>query len=144
MFISLPPSTMLMIHDRKLMGESAMKFWKALAVGFGKWSGIRSQEHYEQLPLCSCHQNQMVARCKRHSDRCSLAENRPSIRDRSVADSLELRRRRNDKTRTSPLAEHALDECEEAFGRRDWPRFGYWHAVFLRERNRLNRPTRFL
>jgi len=27
-----------------------------------------------------------------------------------------------------------LDKCEEAFGKCEWDRFGYWHAIYLRER----------
>jgi hypothetical protein len=127
---------------RKLSGESAMKFWEVLAE-FRRWPGFCSQVHYEKLPLCSCHENRTVARYERHSDCYSISESRPSMRDTKVVVSLDLRRRRREQIRTSPLAEHALDQCEEAFRRGDWRKFGYWHAVFLRERNRLNHPTRF-
>jgi hypothetical protein len=126
---------------RKLLGESAMKFWEVLAE-FRRWPGFCSQVHYEKLPLCSCHENQTVARYERHSDCYSISESRPSMRDTKVVVSLDVRRRRHEQIRTSPLAEHALDQCEEAFRRGDWQKFGYWHAVFLRERIRLNRPTR--
>jgi hypothetical protein len=119
-----------------------MKFWEVWAVGFRRWPGFSGRAPYEKLPAYSCQQSQLVARCERHSDRYPVSEGRPSTRDTSVVDFLELRRRRHGQTQTSPLTEHALDECEEAFRRSDWPRFGYWHAVFLRERNRLNRPTR--
>ena len=139
--LSLPLSPVLMSHDRKLMGESAMKFWDGLAVGFRKWPRFRSQGHYEKLPLCSSHQSQIVARCERHSDRYPVSQGRTSARDTHVVISLELCRRRPEQIRTSPLAEHALNQCEEAFRRSDWQKFGYWHAVFLCERNRLNRPT---
>ena len=39
----------------------------------------------------------------------------------------------------SPLASHALDKCEETFMRCEWDRFGYWHAIYVRER--LKRQT---
>jgi hypothetical protein len=45
--------------------------------------------------------------------------------------------RRSPRRTTSGLAEMALDKCEETLMRRDWGHFGHWHAVFLRERNRL-------
>jgi hypothetical protein len=137
----LPLISLLIRPDRKLMGKSAMKFWEVLA-GVRRWPGFCSQVHYEKLPLCLCHENQIVARYERHSDCYSISESRPSMRDTKVVVSLDVRRRRHEQIRTSPLAEHALDQCEEAFRRGDWRKFGYWHAVFLRERNRLNRPTR--
>jgi hypothetical protein len=34
----------------------------------------------------------------------------------------------------NPLASYALDKCEEALIEREWHRFGYWHAIYLRER----------
>jgi hypothetical protein len=33
-----------------------------------------------------------------------------------------------------PIANLALDKCEETFGRGDWDSFGYWYAIYLRER----------
>jgi hypothetical protein len=128
---------LLMRHDPNLMGESAMKFWEALAIGFRRQPEFCSQAPYEKLPLCSCLQNEIVARRERHSDSYLLSNGSPNMRDTNVVDFLEFRGRRREQIRTSSLAEHALDECEEAFRRSDWPRFGYWHAVFLRERNRL-------
>jgi hypothetical protein len=135
------PSPLIIGPNRKLTGESVMKFWEVLA-GFRRWPGFCSQVHYEKLPLCSCHENQIVARYERHCDCYSISESKPSMRDTKVVVSLDVRRRRHEQIRTSPLAEHALDQCEEAFRRGDWQKFGYWHAVFLRERIRLNRPTR--
>jgi len=38
----------------------------------------------------------------------------------------------------STLAELALDKCEETLMWGDWDRFRYWHAVYIRERNRLS------
>jgi len=46
-------------------------------------------------------------------------------------------RRGEPRPKSSALAEMALDKCAETYQRRDWARFGYWHAVFVRERNRL-------
>jgi hypothetical protein len=44
--------------------------------------------------------------------------------------------RRRDRVRSVPLCQYALDKCEETFIGRDWEGFGYWHAVFARERQR--------
>ena len=33
-----------------------------------------------------------------------------------------------------PLARCALDKCEETFRRSDWDSFGYWFAIYRRER----------
>ena len=127
---------------RKLMGEGAMTFRKALVVGFRRWPGFRGQAPYERLPMWSRRQSHIVAPCEHHSDHSPVSEDRPSTRETNVIDSLEFRRRRQEQPRTSPLTEFALDKCEEAFERRDWPTFAYWHAVVVRERIRLNRPTR--
>jgi hypothetical protein len=45
--------------------------------------------------------------------------------------------RRRKPTRRSSLGELALDKCEETLLRRDWQGFGYWHAIFVRERRRM-------
>ncbi len=45
--------------------------------------------------------------------------------------------RRRDRGRSDPLCQYALDRCEETFINRDWQDFGYWHAVFARERRRI-------
>ena len=45
--------------------------------------------------------------------------------------------RRHEQACGSPLCQHALDKCEEAFIRRDWEGFGYWYAIFARERQRM-------
>jgi hypothetical protein len=34
----------------------------------------------------------------------------------------------------NPLADHALDKCEEMFRRCQWDSFGYCHRIYLRER----------
>jgi hypothetical protein len=41
---------------------------------------------------------------------------------------------RREARRQNPLASYALDKCEEALIEREWDRFGYWHAIYLRER----------
>jgi hypothetical protein len=46
--------------------------------------------------------------------------------------------RRHRDSRTSALAELALDKCEEMLMWGKWDGFGYWHAVYLRERERLS------
>jgi hypothetical protein len=47
------------------------------------------------------------------------------------------RMRRQDPLASSPLAEMALDRCEEMMLRRDWAGFGYWLGVYRRERARI-------
>ncbi len=42
--------------------------------------------------------------------------------------------RRQTVPRRNPIAELALDKCEEMFLRRNWESFAYWHAVYHRER----------
>ena len=43
----------------------------------------------------------------------------------------------NRKTRYyNPVAEHALDKCEEMLKQRQWESFGYWHRIYLRERRK--------
>jgi hypothetical protein len=44
---------------------------------------------------------------------------------------------RHTPSKTSALAELALDKCEEKLIWRDWEGFQYWHVVYLRERRRL-------
>jgi hypothetical protein len=39
------------------------------------------------------------------------------------------------------LASLALDKCEEALIKREWDCFGYWHAIYLRERPKSPRST---
>ena len=34
----------------------------------------------------------------------------------------------------SPLANYALDKCEEAFRKCQWNSFSYWYAIYRRER----------
>ena len=45
--------------------------------------------------------------------------------------------RQHERSCKSPLCGFALDKCEETFLHRDWQGFGYWHSVFLRERQRV-------
>jgi hypothetical protein len=42
----------------------------------------------------------------------------------------------------NPLAEYALDKCEEMLQRCQWERFGYWHGIYLRERRKVPNPCR--
>jgi hypothetical protein len=42
-------------------------------------------------------------------------------------------------TAHGPVANLALDKCEDALVRRDWETFAYWHAIFVRERPPQNR-----
>jgi hypothetical protein len=37
---------------------------------------------------------------------------------------------------TSALASLALDRCEQAIQRCQWDNFGYWHAIYIRERQK--------
>ena len=50
-----------------------------------------------------------------------------------VADFCEWYQRRQEHGR-SPLATYALDKCEETFRRAEWNNFGYWFAIYHRER----------
>ena len=56
-----------------------------------------------------------------------------------VIDLLSESQRRTIPSSTSALAELALEKCEEMLMRGNWDRFGYWHAVYMSERARLNR-----
>ena len=44
--------------------------------------------------------------------------------------------RRREANRCNPLESYALDRCEETFKRCEWNNFGYWYAIYLRERPR--------
>ena len=35
-----------------------------------------------------------------------------------------------------PIADLALDNCEDAFGKCEWSKFGYWYEIYRRERPR--------
>jgi hypothetical protein len=52
-----------------------------------------------------------------------------------VVDFWEWCRRR--EARLNPLASYAFEQCEETFRKCDWHRFGYWHAIYLRERPKM-------
>jgi hypothetical protein len=41
----------------------------------------------------------------------------------------------------APLARYALDKCEEAYRTQNWNSLGYWHKIYMRERQRVPRPT---
>ena len=53
-----------------------------------------------------------------------------------IVDFWEWYRRRDDR-QSNPLASYALDRCEETFRKCEWNNFGYWHAIYLRERPKL-------
>jgi len=38
------------------------------------------------------------------------------------------------EARRNPLANYALDKCEETFRKCEWKSFGYWYAIYRRER----------
>jgi hypothetical protein len=64
-----------------------------------------------------------------------------------VADFWDWYQRRENR-RSNSVESHALDKCEEAFEKSEWDRFGYWHAIYLRERHktapaRRNLPLNF-
>jgi len=42
--------------------------------------------------------------------------------------------RRREAGKSNRLASYALDKCEETFKKCEWNSFGYWHAIYLRER----------
>jgi hypothetical protein len=52
-----------------------------------------------------------------------------------VADFWEWYQRR-ERRRYNPIESYALDRCEEAFQKSQWDRFGYWFAIYLRERRK--------
>lgn len=49
--------------------------------------------------------------------------------------------RRRKSGKSNPLASYALNKCEETFRKCDWNSFGYWHAIYLRERQNRHPPT---
>jgi hypothetical protein len=52
-----------------------------------------------------------------------------------IVDFWEWYQRRNDP-KYDPLASLALDKCEESVMNREWDSFGYWHAIYLRQRSK--------
>jgi hypothetical protein len=56
-----------------------------------------------------------------------------------IADFWEWYQRREAR-RHNPLANYALDKCEETFRKCEWNRFGYWHSIYLRERTKSPSP----
>jgi hypothetical protein len=44
--------------------------------------------------------------------------------------------RRHDQAGRKPMAELALDKCEETLQQREWESFGRWFAIYRRERAR--------
>jgi hypothetical protein len=46
--------------------------------------------------------------------------------------------RRCQNRQSGPLTTHALNKCEETFGRCEWTSFGRWYAIYLRERRRTS------
>ena len=118
-----------------------MNLWDAIASQFGRLPRFWREACRGKLPS-PLYQKQMIGRCGHHNGYYSGWEDRPLARDANVVVFLDPSRHRPEQIRTSPLAERALDKCEEAFRHSDWQGFGYWHAVYLHERDRLNRPTR--
>ena len=59
----------------------------------------------------------------RESERC------PNV----IANVWEWHRRHQDRAH-APIARLALDKCEETFKCSNWDRFGYWFAIYRRER----------
>jgi hypothetical protein len=49
-----------------------------------------------------------------------------------VVDFWDWYRRREE--RLNPLANYALDQCEETFRKCDWGSFAYWYEIYSRER----------
>jgi hypothetical protein len=45
------------------------------------------------------------------------------------------RQQRGIQRQHNPIADLALDKCEEMFQRGDWRQFAYWHAIYNRERH---------
>lgn len=54
----------------------------------------------------------------------------------NVIDFRAARRRRRQKMHEGSLCAHALNKCVEMYYRSDWCGFGYWHAIYSRERRR--------
>lgn len=52
-----------------------------------------------------------------------------------IADFWEWYQRREAR-RYNPVANHALDKCEETLRKCEWNNFGYWYEIYLRERPR--------
>ena len=50
-----------------------------------------------------------------------------------IANFWEWHRRQQERAH-GPIARLALDKCEETFRCSDWDRFGFWFAVYRRER----------
>ena len=42
--------------------------------------------------------------------------------------------RRREAGKSNRLASYALDKCEETFRKCEWKSFGYWYAIYRRER----------
>jgi hypothetical protein len=52
-----------------------------------------------------------------------------------IVDFWEWYRRRQER-QSNPLANYALDKCEETFRKCEWNSFGHWYEIYLRERPR--------
>ena len=55
-----------------------------------------------------------------------------------IVDFWEWYRHREERP-SGPLANYALDKCEETFRRCEWAGFGRWYAIYLRERRRISK-----
>jgi hypothetical protein len=49
--------------------------------------------------------------------------------------------RRREAPQHDIVARLALDKCEETFGKCEWDNFGYWYAIYLRERRKMPNPA---
>jgi hypothetical protein len=57
-----------------------------------------------------------------------------------IADFWEWYQRRQAREH-DPIARLALDKCEESFRESQWDSFGYWYAIYLRERPKTPNST---
>jgi hypothetical protein len=57
------------------------------------------------------------------------------LRGSDVVIDLRDRYERRNTRESDALAAYALDRCEEMFRLRAWDSFGYWHAIYVRQRN---------
>jgi hypothetical protein len=58
-----------------------------------------------------------------------------------IVDFWEWYRHRQER-QSGPIANYALDKCEETFRRCEWTSFGRWYAIYLRERPKTSERNR--
>lgn len=119
-----------------------MRLWEFVGIRFKMRLGICCRSPYETRTPHYWQQTQIVSGYRGRSNISPVLQNGLNTRDPDAIDFLRHYREQCRSARTSPLDERALDKCEETFAQRDWSGFAYWHTVFLRERNRLNRAAR--